>query len=103
SGYKDKIGAAAILFRTGCHPRKLLFNLGTKEEHTVYEVEAVGLRLATEFITTEDDLVFPISVFVHNQAVIQSSENFYLKPGTYLIDCFCNRINCLAVKVILKR
>lgn len=96
SGYKDNIGAAAILFRAGRHPRKLLFHLGTKDEHTVYEAEAVGLTLAAELIATEEDISFPISIFVDNQAVIQSGENFQSKPGSYLIDRFCNRLKRVA-------
>ncbi|KAG2068648.1 hypothetical protein BDR04DRAFT_978100, partial [Suillus decipiens] len=36
------------------------------------------------------------SIFVDNQAVIQSSENFYFKPGSYLIDHFSSRLNHLA-------
>ncbi|KAG2066791.1 hypothetical protein BDR04DRAFT_973064, partial [Suillus decipiens] len=96
SGHQGKIGAAAVLFRTGCRPCKLLFHLGTEEEHMVFEVEAVGLTLAAELIATENDIIYPISIFVDNQAVIQAGETFYSSPGSYLIDQFQEQINNLA-------
>lgn len=96
SGHQGQIGAAAILFRAGRTPRKLLFHLGTDEEHTVFEAEAVGLALAAELIATEEDITYPASIFVDNQAVIQAGESFYSNPGSYLIDRFRERLNMLA-------
>ncbi|KAG1855276.1 hypothetical protein F4604DRAFT_1932335 [Suillus subluteus] len=83
SGHQGGIGAAAILFRAGCHPRTLCFYLGTDDEQTVYEAEAVGLSLAAELIATED-LVFPISICIDNQVAIQSGEGFRLVSGVFI-------------------
>jgi len=66
----------------------LRFYLGTDKEHTVYEAEEVGLLLAAKLIATKHDPVFPISILINNQAVIQSSDNFYPCPGSYLADLF---------------
>lgn len=75
SGYQGQIGAVAILFHSWKWPHTLHFYLGKEEEHVVYEVEAVRLTLAAELIATEEDLTFPISICVNNQAVIQTSED----------------------------
>lgn len=88
SGYKGKIGAAAVLFRAGKSPRTLRFHLGTEEEHTVFEAEEVGLTLAARLIATERDLAFPLSISVDNQASIQTGESFCSRPGSYLADRF---------------
>ncbi|KAG1764987.1 hypothetical protein EDD22DRAFT_775486, partial [Suillus occidentalis] len=66
--------------------------LGTKNEYTIYEAEAVGLTLAAELIATEKDISFLITIFINKQAMIQSSESFYLKLGLYLINHFCHRL-----------
>ncbi|KAG1781471.1 hypothetical protein EV702DRAFT_962229, partial [Suillus placidus] len=72
SGYQGKIGAAVVLFRAGRPPRTLHYHLGTDEEHTVFEAEEVGLTLAVRLISTEQDITFPISISVDNQASIKA-------------------------------
>ncbi|KAG2034097.1 hypothetical protein BDR03DRAFT_822678, partial [Suillus americanus] len=62
--------------------------LGSTDDHTVYEAEAVGLTLATQLLSMEDDITFPVSIFVDNQATIKSGGVFSTKPGHYLIDHF---------------
>jgi ribonuclease HI len=98
SGHQGNIGAAAILFRSGQRPRTLRYHLGTDEEHTVFEAEVVGLSLAAELIATEANPTFPISIFIDNQAAIQSGEGFYTHSGAYLIDRFRSRMKNLARK-----
>lgn len=88
SGFKGRIGAAAILFRVGQQPRTLRFHLGSEEEHTVFEAEEVGLTLAAHLIATEPNLIFPTSILVDNQATILAGESFYSRPGSYLADHF---------------
>ena len=88
SGYKGQIGVAAVLFREGKTPRTLQYHLGTENEHTVFEAEQVGLTLAARLIATEQDLTFPLSISVDNQASIRSGESFQSCPGSYLADCF---------------
>lgn len=48
SGYKGKIGAAAVMYRKGTiEPIRILhYHLGSKDRHTTFEGEAVGSLLA---------------------------------------------------------
>jgi len=71
-------------------------HLGTAEEHTVFEAEEVGLTLAAKLIATERNLRFPLSIFVDNQASIQSGESFYSRPGSYLADRFRRMMQLIA-------
>ncbi|KAG1782711.1 hypothetical protein EV702DRAFT_1192379 [Suillus placidus] len=84
SGLDGKIGAVAILFRAGAHPRVLKYHLGTDKEHTLYEAETVSLTLAAKLISTERHLSFPLSISIDNQAALKSSENTYTMSGTML-------------------
>ncbi|KAG2138971.1 hypothetical protein DEU56DRAFT_716991, partial [Suillus clintonianus] len=88
SGYKDNIGAAAVLFCAGKMPRTLRYCLGTREEHTIFEAEEVGLTLTAHLLATERDLLFPLSISIDNKASILAGENFHSRPGSYLADNF---------------
>jgi ribonuclease HI len=91
SGQNGSIGAAAVLTHEGKAPCTLHFYLGTDEEHTVYEAEAVGLTLAAHLLATEQQMTFPASILADNQAVLKHSESTTPKAGHYLIEHF-NRI-----------
>ncbi|KIK91873.1 hypothetical protein PAXRUDRAFT_61778, partial [Paxillus rubicundulus Ve08.2h10] len=80
SGVGGKIGAAAVLH---------------DKEHTIYEVEAVGLTLAAKFLASKKDPSFPISIYVNNQAVLQSGENPSAKPGYYILSHFHRMIHMI--------
>jgi ribonuclease HI len=89
SSINKKVGAAAVLFRRGKpHPRILRYHLGKADTHTVYESEAVGLTLALQLLSSEDDITYPVSIYVDNQATIKSGDMFSTRPGHYLIDHF---------------
>lgn len=93
SGIDDHIGAAAVLFRNGqLQPKVLRYHLGTADEHTVYEAEVVGLTLAAQLLSREEDVTYPVSIFVDNQATIRSGDVFSTKSGHYLIDHFRSMI-----------
>ncbi|KAG2036351.1 hypothetical protein BDR03DRAFT_866226, partial [Suillus americanus] len=62
--------------------------LGTDEKHTVFEAEMVRLTLAAKLIATEQDLTFPLSISVNNQAAVLPGESFYSNPGSYLATKF---------------
>jgi ribonuclease HI len=62
--------------------------LGTDEEHTIFEAEMIGLTLAAKLIATEQNLPFPLSISVDNQAAILSSESFQSNLGSYLATKF---------------
>jgi hypothetical protein len=70
----------------------LCYHLGTDKKHTVFEAEEVGLTLAAKLIPTECSLMSPISISIDNQAAIQSGENPYARPGSYLADHFRNML-----------
>ncbi|KAG2061009.1 hypothetical protein BDR06DRAFT_871542 [Suillus hirtellus] len=55
----------------------------------VFEAEEVGISLAARLISTEQDITYPISISIDNQASIQAGESFYSRPGSYLADRFC--------------
>lgn len=88
SGLNNKIGAAAVLYRPNGSTRTLRYHLGSADQHTIYESEAVGLLLAANLILDEPDIDVPISIFVDNQAAIKSSDIFQTRSGHYLIDNF---------------
>lgn len=96
SGINGKIGAAAVLIRNGQpQPKTIHYHLGSEDDHTVYEAEAVGLTLAAQLLSMEDDVTYPISIFVDNQATIKSGDVFSTKSGHYLIDHFRSMITKL--------
>ncbi|KAG2128243.1 hypothetical protein DEU56DRAFT_701662, partial [Suillus clintonianus] len=72
--------------------------LGQAKEHTVYKAEAIGLTLAAKLIATEQHLIFPISILVDNQAVIQSGEITTPRAGHYLIDRFRRMIQLIKTR-----
>jgi len=58
SGIDRKIGATAVLLRRGQqHPHVLHYHLGSADDHTVYEAEAVGLTLAAQLLSVEEDII----------------------------------------------
>lgn len=75
SGIDNKVGAAVLIRRGQQQPKTLRYHLGSTDDHTVYEAEAVGLTLATQLLSMEDDITFPVSIFVDNQATIKSIDN----------------------------
>ncbi|KIJ58963.1 hypothetical protein HYDPIDRAFT_50490, partial [Hydnomerulius pinastri MD-312] len=93
--FEGGIGAAAVLIQNDRRPRVLRYHLGSTDEHTVYEAEAVGLTLAAQLLTTERDLALPAAIYVDNQAAIKSGDVFNTKPGHYLIDHFRSAISRL--------
>ena len=50
---EGRVGAAAVLYREGEEIRSVRKHLGTEEEHTVFEVEVIGLILAAELVCIE--------------------------------------------------
>lgn len=95
SGTKEGMGAAAVLYRGDRPTRKLRYHLGQPDTHTVYEAEAVGLTLAASLLATEPDPTFPVTIFVDNQAVIQSGEHPSTKPGHHIIRKFHSSLSRL--------
>jgi hypothetical protein len=81
----------------------LRYHLGTDQQHTVYESEAVRLLLAAHLLLEEADIVKPVSIFVDNQATIKSGDIFQTKSGHYLIDIFHASVREVRKKHQLKK
>jgi len=96
SGHSGGIGAAAVLMREGKEPRTLKYHLGPDKTHTVYEAEVVGLTLAAKLLATEQNVVYPVSILVDNQAAIRSGESHNTNPGSYLVEQFRRMTKSLA-------
>lgn len=86
SDHQGNNSTSAILFKSQQFPCILLYYLSTDEEHTSFEAKVVRLLLAAELIVKEVNLTFMLSIFIDNQAAIQSGEEFYTYSGMYLID-----------------
>ncbi|THH26704.1 hypothetical protein EUX98_g7484 [Antrodiella citrinella] len=99
SGYKGKIGAAAILYIDDERVKTLHYHLGTQDEHTVYEAEAVGLILTLHLLTQLTRSLHPrVFIGLDNQAVIRALSDNTPNPGHYLIDI----THDMAEKLMLK-
>lgn len=85
------VGAAAVVMTDGRKTREKLFHLGSTEEHTVYEGEAVGMILALQLIKEEIEArggtPRTMALGVDNQAAIRATI-LQSKPGHYLLDTF---------------
>jgi ribonuclease HI len=79
-----KVGAAAILTRSGQADRVLRLCLGTTKQHTVYEAELVGLLLGTHLINTERHNRVSCAIGLDNQAAIQALQSDLTNPGHHL-------------------
>ena len=78
-------GVAAIMYKAGQCPKVLKLHLGSLEDHTTYEAEAVGLSLALHLLSAERGACSAM-IMLDNQSVIQSLG--YRKSGTaqYLVS-----------------
>jgi ribonuclease HI len=84
SATDGKVGAAAVLIRTGNPVRKLHLHLGHESEHTVHEAELVGILLAMQLISTEKRASTSFALGVDNQAAIKAFQSDLRQPGHHL-------------------
>ena len=68
------MGAAVVLYRAGSEPKILKPHLGSLEDHTTFEVEAVSLSLALHLLSFKRD-IHSTTIMLDNQVVIQSLEH----------------------------
>ena len=64
----------------------LHYHLGSSDDHTVFEAEAVGLILTAKLIHSTPEITLPINIFMDNQATIISGQRPKSKPGHYILD-----------------
>jgi len=85
SGLGGKVGAATVMYKRGQGPKILQFSMGTLAEHTVFEVEAVGVILVLHMLKSERGVRRAV-VQLDNQAVLGVLVIHKPKPAQYLID-----------------
>jgi len=86
SARNGKVGAAATLFRNGRAPKTLQLHMGSADDHTVYEAELVGMRLAVELLEQEPGRLTGATLGADNQAALCSMEVLKSRPGHYLVQ-----------------
>jgi len=84
--YKDKVGVSAVLYINGLETESLKHQLGTKQEHTVFKAELVGILLGTYLAKRHLTAWTPINFSINNQAMIKAMQKNKLQPAQYLID-----------------
>ena len=84
SAINGKVGAAAVLIRAGTVQRTLHLHIGDESEHTVHEVELVGILLGLHLISTERKGSTSFLLGVDNQAAIKAFQLDLRKPGQHL-------------------
>ena len=62
----------------------------------MFEAEEVGLTLAAHLLSTEQELIFPITILIDNQAAIHAGESHHANPGFYLANRFKSIMQCVA-------
>jgi ribonuclease HI len=94
SGYKGKIGAAAVTLST---QDSLQYHLGSIRRHTVFEAELVGillaLQLAAKYRNTKTLLIA-----LDNQAAIRALTNNRPQPGQHILSAILTSIRTLQNK-----
>jgi ribonuclease HI len=84
SAINGKVGAAAILTRPGSPLCTLHLHLGPESEHTVHEVELVGILLGMQLISTEKHRSTMFAIGVDNQAAIKAFQSAMRSLGHHL-------------------
>ena len=81
----------AVLYRAGAEKCLLRKFLGSKETHTVFEAELLGLSLAAEMLKGEMQ-VQSLTISVDSQAMMQATRHRRAIPGQYLVEAFHDQI-----------
>ena len=85
SSYKNKVGASAIICINGIKTASLKFQLGTVQEHMVFEVELTGIILGTHLASQHLSPGMLINFSIINQAMIFSMQKNTRQPAQYLL------------------
>ena len=83
SAIDGKVGAAAVMYRGGQEVNLLRFNLGSVEEHTMFEAEVVGVILSLHLLSHEWDSQ-SASIKLDNQAALAAILIHKPKPAQTL-------------------
>ena len=86
SGYEGGIGAAAVLYTDGVERESLKLNLGTTDEHTVFEGELAGVLLGLHLVEKGQPDANKVTIFIDNQAAISTITKRKPIPSQYLVN-----------------
>src|SRR5216683_4174297 len=84
SALEGKVGASAVLTHKGRISRTLHFHLRPDMEHTVHEVELIGILLGIHLLKTEKGTGILVLIRVDNQAAIKAFNLELRSPGHYI-------------------
>ena len=85
SGLNGMAAAAAVLFWGGREIEATCYRLGPLSHHTTYEAEIVGVLLALQLVSNEDE-ADTVSIRLDNQAVVWALTNHRAQPAQSLLD-----------------
>ena len=103
SGYKEHIGASAILFTNGRRTEELQYRLGPDTQHTVFEGELVAIILGLHLTHTINGTCEHINLNINNQATIKMMHSNNPQSAQYLINKIKNDIIRLHNKETTRR
>jgi len=84
SAMNGKVGAAAVLLRTGNAPCMLHIHLGPETKHTVHEAELAGMLLGMHLISTEKRGNTTFALRVDNQVALRAFNSMMRRPSHHL-------------------
>lgn len=90
------VGAAAVLIRDGRVEKTLRLHLGSPEQHTTFEAEAVGAHLGLHLIAEEE--ARSARMGIDNTGVIKASRQYKPRSGHYLVDRLHTAVEILQKK-----
>ena len=86
SGYKEQVGASAVLFTNGKKTVALCYRLGLLTEHMVFEGKLVGIILGFHLTQSINSPHTCINFSIDNQATIKTLDGNKPQPAQYLIN-----------------
>jgi len=75
SGYRSMVGASAVLYDDGIETDSLKYQPGTKQNHTVFKGELVGIILCMHLVTKYPTTQTSINYSIANQATMGAMQN----------------------------
>lgn len=107
SGYKGGVGMAAVIYVDGEEVGGLRYQLGTEDDHEVYEVECIGLVLALHLTKKHQrGSVRKLLIWIDNTVVIMAMDTATSGPLHYILNYFHGllaqvRARHLGVRVVI--
>jgi len=86
SCYKDRVGASAVLYTNGTKTATLKYQLGTAQEHAIFEAELADIILGTYLASQHLDTRTSINFSIDNQATILSMQKNTRQPAQHMVD-----------------